>query len=96
MSNKQQIKVQVTGVLTHGHGTFVYLQYGQYSSDSNFTITVLMKCLEEIQPLPEVLYLQMDNCTGQNKNKYVLAFLAHLVQEGVFRKVICFIRAIIL
>ena len=89
MSNKQQIKVQVTGALTHGHGAFVYLQYGQYSSDSNFTITVLLKCLEEIQPLPEVLYLQMDNCTGQNKNKYVLAFLAHLVQEGVFRKVLC-------
>ena len=89
MSNKQQIKVQVTGALTHGHGAFVYLRYGQYSSDSNFTITVLLKCLEEIQPLPEVLYLQMDNCTGQNKNKYVLAFLAHLVQEGVFRKVLC-------
>ena len=86
MSNKQQLKVQVTGALTHGHGSFVYLQYGQYPSDSNLTITMLMKCLEEI---PKVLYIQMDNCSGQNKNKYVLAFLAHLVQKGVFRKVCC-------
>ena len=87
MSNKQQVKVQVTGVLTHGHGSFVYLQYGQYSCDSNQTITVLVKCLQEISPLPEVVYIQMDNCSGQNKNKYVLAFLAHLVQSAIFRKV---------
>lgn len=87
MSNKQQVKVQVTGVLTHGHGSFVYLQYGQYSCNSNQTITVLVKSLQEISPLPDVVYIQMDNCSGQNKNKYVLAFLAHLVQSGIFRKV---------
>ena len=87
MSNKQQLKAQVTGVLTHGHGAFVYLQYGQFSGDSNLTITVLAKCLEKISPLPDVLYLQMDNCSGQNKNKYMLAFLAHLVHNQTFRKV---------
>ena len=87
MSNKQQVKVQVTGVLTHGHGAYVYLQYGQYPCDSNLTVTVLIKCLEQISPLPKVLYVQMDNCCGQNKNKYVLSFLAHLVQKGKFRKV---------
>lgn len=87
MSNKQQLRVQVTGALTHGPGAYVYLQYGQYSSDSNLTITVLIKCLEQLSPLPKVLYVQMDNCSGQNKNKYVLAFLSHLVQKGIFRKV---------
>ena len=65
MSNKQQVKVQVTGVLTHGHGSFVYLQYGQYSCDSNQTITVLVKCLQEVSPLPEVVYIQMDNCSAE-------------------------------
>ena len=69
MSNKQQLKVQVTGALSHGHGSYVFLQYGQYPSDSNLTITVLIKCLEEISPLPKVLYVQMDNCYGKNKNK---------------------------
>ena len=33
MSNKQQPKVQVTGALSHGHGLYVFLQYGQYPSD---------------------------------------------------------------
>ena len=84
MSNKQQEKVQVTDVLTHGHGhgSFVYLQYGQYSCDSNQTIIVLVKCLREISPLPSIY-----RWTTENKNKYVLAFLAHLVQSGTFRKV---------
>ena len=59
MSNKQQLKVQVTGVLTHGHGAYVYLQYGQYPCDSNLTVTVLINCLEQISPLPKVLYVQM-------------------------------------
>ena len=95
MSNKQQLKVQVTGALTHGHGSYVYLQYGQYPSDSNLTITVLIKCLKEISPLPKVLYVQMDNCCGSNKNKYVLAFLAHLVQKGIFRKVCVSIKFVI-
>ena len=36
----------------------------------------------DIQPL--VLYLQLDNTALENKNQYVLAFLAYLVQAGVF------------
>ena len=88
MSNKQQLKVQLTGALTHDDGAFVFLQYaGQFSCDSNQTVTVLLQCLGELSPLPEVLYLQMDNCSGSNKNKYVLCFLYYLVQKKIFRKV---------
>ena len=91
MSNKQQLKVQLTGALTHGHGAFVFLQYGQFSCDSNQTVTVLLQCLEQLSPLPEILYLQMDNCSGSNKNKYVLSFLYYLVQKKIFRKVQLFV-----
>ena len=53
--------------------------------------TVLMKCLENIAkengPMPPVLYVQMDNCRGQNKNKFILALLSYLVKHKVFRKV---------
>jgi hypothetical protein len=38
--------------------------------------------------LPEVLYLQLDNTTKQNKGRYLLAFLALLVEAGTFRKII--------
>ena len=38
-------------------------------SDSNLMITMVIKSLEEISPLPKVLYVQMDSCCGLNKNK---------------------------
>ena len=31
--------------------------YGQYPCDSNFTVTVLINCLERISPLPKVLWV---------------------------------------
>ncbi|XP_060551751.1 uncharacterized protein LOC132713258 [Ruditapes philippinarum] len=37
--------------------------------------------------IPDILYLQMDNCYGQNKNKYTLGFLARLIEEKIFKKV---------
>ena len=37
--------------------------------------------------LPPVLYIQMDNTCGDNKNKYILTFAAILVELGIFRKV---------
>ena len=36
---------------------------------------------------PKVLYLQLDNCAKDNKNKNLFAFLAHLVLRGVFKKI---------
>lgn len=76
-------------LLTHGHGAYVYMGYGQFPEDSNLTATVLMKCLEDVAKekghMPPVLYLQMDNCSGQNKNKYTLGLLGCLVTNKVFR-----------
>ena len=37
--------------------------------------------------LPEVLYLQADNCAKDNKNYILIGFLASLVHQDVFRKV---------
>jgi len=39
------------------------------------------------KPLPECLYLQLDNCAGENKNRYVFAFLSLLVAKGIFKQV---------
>lgn len=38
--------------------------------------------------LPPVLYLQMDNCARENKNKAMLGYLSWLVEKGVFNKVV--------
>ena len=32
--------------------------------------------------------IQIDNCSGQNKNKFILALLSYLAQHKLFRKVI--------
>ena len=39
------------------------------------------------QPLPPVLTLQLDNASGDNKNRYVFAFCSLLVYKGIFREV---------
>jgi hypothetical protein len=36
---------------------------------------------------PEVLYLQLDNASGPNKNDTLISFLSMLVHRGIFRKV---------
>ena len=38
-------------------------------------------------PLPKKLYLQLDNSTKDNKNKYLMAFLSLLTIRGVFKKI---------
>jgi len=38
-------------------------------------------------PLPPVLNVQMDNATGDNKNRYVFAFWFFLVTKKIFREV---------
>ncbi len=40
-----------------------------------------------IQMVPENLYIQMDNTARENKNRYVLAFCALLVELNIFKKV---------
>ena len=41
----------------------------------------------EATPLPPVLNVQMDNATGDNKNRYVFAFWSLLVAKKIFREV---------
>ena len=37
--------------------------------------------------IPDVLYVQMDNCWRENKNQFVIIFLAVLIKYKVFKKV---------
>ena len=83
-------------VLVHGRGIFQYSTrpHVNEGGGTNFTIECLMRTFEKLQlqnpstPLPAKLYLQMDNCTGANKNKWILAFADMLVRKGVFKEVV--------
>lgn len=40
------------------------------------------------KPLPRIFKLQLDNCSGDNKNKYVFSYLSLLTARGHFEEVI--------
>lgn len=95
MINKALLKTHIIGGLTHGHGEYAYLSFGEFPQDSNLTLSILLSILNNINRkehrLPDTLYLQMDNCSRENKNKYVYGVLGYLVLKGIFRKVSMFI-----
>ena len=90
-----RLRTHVTGVLVHTrapHGklAFVFVDLLQFPHDSNLTITLLLRSLVSVcqqQQLSENLYIQMDNTSRENKNRYVLAFCALLVKLKIFNKV---------
>ena len=58
---------------------------------SNQVVTSIMKVLGDIRirqgTFPPTLRIQADNCSRENKNKYMFAFCACLVALGHFREV---------
>ena len=80
----------MTGVLAHGSGAHYYFDFLQFPHDSNITLCTLMRTLQVIsttRTLPAKLLLQMDNCTRENKNRYVFGFLSLLVELNIFTEV---------
>jgi hypothetical protein len=43
----------------------------------------LLKTQNDLGKLPSVLHLSLDNCWRENKNRFVLSFLAALVQLDI-------------
>ena len=81
-----------------GKLAFAFVDYLQWPHDSNLTATLLIKALVkfmEDRSLPDTLYIQMDNTSRENKNKYVLGFCAALVQLQIFKKVCHYKRYIL-
>lgn len=82
-------KMHCTGVLVHGrpNQTFAYLWPDRVPKDPNLTCSILLDVLSRIETKAEVLYLQIDGCTGENKNRDVFMLCAYLVRIGVFSKI---------
>jgi hypothetical protein len=78
--------VHVTAALVHGEAPTVYLTDDRLPSDSSMTIEFIILLLEEMAAnnnLPSTLYIQLDNTTRENKNRYVVSFLHMLVHFGI-------------
>lgn len=87
------LKMDVIGVYNISSKNFhLYNFFQHWQHDPNMTLTILYDSLRRsFQNMkhhrPSTLILQIDNCAREGKNKYVLAFAAHLVHFGWFKKV---------
>ena len=90
-ANRARLKTHITGVILHGHQTHFFVDIMQWPHDSNLVFNCIMLALlhqyKEDGVLPTILNLQLDNCGRENKNKYVLGFVALLVQRDFVKEV---------
>ena len=86
-----KVKMHLLGCIAHGRDTYAYTCPPHIAQGHNVTIQVLDRVLTAIKKkeggLPPTLHLQLDNTTKQNKGKFLVAYLAMLVKNGVFREV---------
>lgn len=87
------IPVKLMGAIVHGLGSWVFTHLDHVRAGSNATLDCLVRVLQQVHHarggnLAPKLYLQLDNTCKQNKNKYVMSFLALLVEHGVFREIV--------
>jgi hypothetical protein len=85
-------KAHLTGVLDATGPLKMFWNWDNVAKDGNLLPTVLLETLHQTKlqrggKLPKVLLLQLDNTARENKNKYVMAFLAFLVDTGVFEEI---------
>jgi hypothetical protein len=66
----------------------VYFIAPNIHNDANLTITIIHHVLTHwSENLPQVLYLQLDNTSCENKNEIVFGYLSVLFEMGIFQKV---------
>ena len=79
--------------MVHGQPTpTTYHAPENVAHDPNLTIEVIQRTIKRLEAkrggkLPRTLFLQLDNCTRENKNTAVMAYLSWLVERGVFDKI---------
>lgn len=86
------IKVKLIGILEHGpqNRAALYTMTENFETGANHVIECLHRYLNKRNDqagLPNRLTIQLDNCTRENKNRYMMAYLESLVSWGVFVEV---------
>ena len=64
-------------------GLLSLISMAAWPHDANLVLSVLMNVIKKREVLPDVL----DNTARENKNQYVLGFLALLMEMRVFKEV---------
>jgi hypothetical protein len=88
---KERIETKLMIAYVHGIGTYTYDIFADIKGDPNLNIECLQRTLKHVEKkqgtLAKTLYLQLDNCFRENKNAYVLCYLAWLIERGVFERI---------
>ncbi len=84
----ERLKVRLIALKEHLPipNVFFYLMTEEFETGANHVIEVVHRFLTqkaEKGPLPPTLYVQVDNCWRENKNKYFMAYFENLVAMGV-------------
>lgn len=82
----------LTGALVHGHGMYIYTMNDKWEKGANLVIEVIQRTLKKMEityngKLPTTFYLQLDNCSRENKNRFLFGYLGRLVQQHVFETI---------
>jgi len=83
---------ELVGVIDHGpeRQVIVYDAMEHVPHNPNMVIDGVQRTLKYLElqnngVLPDILFLQFDNCLRENKNAYVCSYLANLIERGVFK-----------
>ena len=77
--------ISVVGVMVHGVGNYAYHYSKRFAHDSSLVASIIVDVLRQVKNargLPRKLYIQLDNCVRENKNRNVLGILAVLIMMG--------------
>ena len=79
--------LQIGGLINHGFNPNIYVHLDWFPSDPNLTLSTLFSHLviQRLRgKLGSTLFLQMDNCARENKNRHHLAFCHVLIEKRWF------------
>ncbi|CAG0899085.1 unnamed protein product [Darwinula stevensoni] len=79
----------VIGVMVYtgkGIREFAFVDMGQFPHDSNLCVEVISTLLHVKMDLKNKLFLQMDICARENKNKFICVLAYLLVETGIFEE----------
>jgi len=95
-STCEKLRLHLTGIINHSHSDrIMYGSFDHWKHGSNFVVSVIDDYLRHLQlkldtdakPWPSTLFLQLDNCWKENKNKYVFSYLASLIHYHIFNEI---------
>jgi hypothetical protein len=94
LDSSTTLKQSLTAVHFHGRDTYIFPSSKFVKGGSNWTMQCLLEALsseaqkEGHENFPRTWFIQMDNCSGDNKNKFVFSLLSTLVARGYFDTII--------